>query len=352
MARFSATAEPVTGMAPWPGRRRLTAGIRGARLVYWGAICFAFGIAAYLTAILLSLLRVVVWLDEPLRHWIAFVIWYSGVPTTLGIVLITADLALLFPFKRSITRRHDVFIRDSPRITVALTAYNDEGSIYDAVRDHLSHECVERVIVVSNNSRDATEERARAAGATVYNETRQGYGHCVYRCLEEALKHQDTSYVVLSEGDGTFRARDIDKLLSYRTHADVINGTRIVEQLRAYRTQLTTSMYYGNFFVGKLLELKHFGKGTFTDVGTTYKLVQRDALARLLPHLDRRINLEFNAHFMDTALSRDVLVMECPITFHARVGESKGGNVSNLRAARVGFMMVVGLSFGWRWLRR
>jgi hypothetical protein len=326
--------------------------LRDARLIYWGAISFAVGIAAYLTAIILSILRVVIWLDEPVRHWVAMIIWYSGVPTTIGVLLIATDLLLLFPLKRRITRREDAVECDPPRITVALTAYNDEGSIADAVCDFLAHGCVERVIVVSNNSRDATEARARAAGATVYNEARQGYGHCVYRCLEEALKYEDTAYVVLSEGDGTFRARDIDKLASYRAHADVINGTRIVEQLRAYRTQLTTSMYYGNFFVGKLLELKHFGKGTFTDVGTTYKLMRRDAVATLLPHLDRHINLEFNAHFMDTALARDLLVLECPITFHARVGESKGGNASNLRAIRVGLMMIVGLSFGWRWLLR
>ena len=66
----------------------------------------------------------------------------------------------------------------------------------------------------------------------------------------------------------TFRARDLEKLLAYIDHADIVNGTRIVEQLREYSTQLSTFMYYGNFFVGKLLELKHLGRGTFTDVGT------------------------------------------------------------------------------------
>jgi hypothetical protein len=65
-----------------------------------------------------------------------------------------------------------------------------------------------------------------------------------------------------------------------------VNGTRIVEQLREYSTQLSTFIYYGNFFVGKLLELKHFGLGTFTDVGTTYKLLRRDSLERLMPALD------------------------------------------------------------------
>jgi len=126
-----------------------------------------------------------------------------------------------------------------------------------------------------------------------------------------------------------------------------VNGTRIVEQLRAYNTQLTTFMYYGNFFAGKLLEFKHLGRGTFTDVGTTYKVMRRDALKRLLEHLNPEVNLEFNAHFLDTALSNHLVLVECPITFHARVGASKGGNVDNLRAFAVGLRMLRGISFGW-----
>jgi hypothetical protein len=106
-------------------------------------------------------------------------------------------------------------------------------------------------------------------------------------------------------------------------------------------------MYYGNFFVGKLLELKHLGRGTFTDIGTTYKLLRRDSLVRLMPQLNPAVNLEFNAHFLDTALGSGERVIECPITFHPRVGVSKGGNVNNWRALKVGLRMILGLCFGW-----
>jgi hypothetical protein len=107
-------------------------------------------------------------------------------------------------------------------------------------------------------------------------------------------------------------------------------------------------MYYGNVFVGKLLEAKHLGRGTITDVGTTYKLCRRDALSRIMPHLNPEVNLEFNAHFLDVALDLDCQVVECPITFHPRVGVSKGGNVSNRRALRVGLRMMLGIVFGWK----
>jgi GT2 family glycosyltransferase len=323
----------------------------GGSLVYWGLLLWLFGIAIYTVGIILSIIRLAFWLDDPLRTWVAYVLWYSGIPTTIGLLLVLIDILVILPYRRRTERREDLASIDNPSVTVVLTAYNDELSIAEAVRDFAEQPSVRRVIVVSNNSADDTEARARAAGAIVVNETKRGYGQCVYRCLAEAIAYDDTPYVALAEGDGTFRGRDLAKLIAFQSHADIVNGTRIVEQLRAYRTQLTTFMYYGNFFVGKLLELKHLGKGTFTDVGTTYKLMSRAAIARLLPHLDPKVNLEFNAHFLDTALARGLLLVECPITFHPRVGESKGGNVSNTRALRVGLRMFLGLSFGWRHVR-
>jgi glycosyltransferase involved in cell wall biosynthesis len=275
--------------------------------------------------------------------------WVSGLPTAAGVVLIAIDLFLLLPGKRRHGRRIENCPPRPTAVAVALTSYNDEDSIGLAVRDFLGHPLVSKVIVVDNNSRDRSAAVAAEAGAVVVTEPQPGYGRCVHRCLQVLLAEGDTDYVVLCEGDMTFRARDLEKLTSYAPHADIVNGTRVVEQLRALDTQLSTFMYYGNFFVGKLLEIKHFGRGTFTDVGTTYKLLRRDILPGLLPALDPGINLEFNAYFMDRALALGYLLLECPITFHQRKGVSKGGNTSNWRALKVGLRMIVGLLTNWRW---
>jgi glycosyltransferase involved in cell wall biosynthesis len=248
-------------------------------------------------------------------------------------------------------KKPDAPVRYEPvehTVTVALTAYNDEQSIGAAVIDFLAHPMVKRVIVVSNNSRDRTLEVAVQHGAIGFNEPAQGYGRCVFRCLEEAVRYEDTPCIILCEGDSTFRAYDIEKLLAYAPHADIVNGTRTVEPLRQHLTQLSSFMYYGNIFVGKLLEAKHLGRSTITDVGTTYKLCRRDALVRFLPALRPSINLEFNAHLLDTALRERLLLVECPITFHPRVGESKGGNVNNARALKVGFRMMLGIITDWK----
>jgi hypothetical protein len=316
-------------------------------LLLWGVICVCAGLGMHLIGVLMVVPGYLLGLNQallPLNEW---VVWYSGVPIMAGFTLALTDLFILFPGKRRGDEvRCDPIVNRA--VTVALTAYNDDLSIAESVQDFLNHPLVRSVIVVSNNSTDATFERAKAAGAITFNETAQGYGHCVHRCLSEAIGLDDTDLIVLCEGDRTFRAYDLEKLLAYAPHADIVNGTRTVEPLRQYTTQLSTFMYYGNVFVGKLLEAKHLGRCTLTDAGTTYKLCRRDALRHLLPVLDPGVNLEFNAYFLDTALAEGYSVVECPVTFHPRVGISKGGNTSNRRAMRVGLRMMAGILFGWR----
>jgi hypothetical protein len=342
------TSDPVIASSEARSPAAALAWSADVPIFLYGTLLVLLGLAIYFGGIVFSIFRLALHLGEPVRKINQAIVWYSGVPSTLGVLLIAGDLAFLLPGKRRRSRAEALPSVSDRRVVVALTAYNDELSITGAVEDFRNHPLVQSVIVVDNNSRDGTAEAARRAGARVVTEEKPGYGRCVYRCFEEALKEKEGELIVLCEGDLTFRAADLEKLLAYSNHATVVNGTRIVEQLREYSTQLSTFMYYGNFFVGKLLELKHLGRGTFTDVGTTYKLVRRRSLQRLMPVLNPEINLEFNAHFLDTALAHGERVVECPITFHPRVGVSKGGNVNNLRALRVGLGMIAGLCFGWR----
>lgn len=328
-----------------PSVSKLSIALRFPALLY-GTLIAGVGFTAFFLAVVTRFLSLAFDPHNYLLPAIQWTVWYSGMPVVVGLLLILFDLFVLLPGKRS---RVEVPYEPPAitELTVVLTAYNDEASVGHAVADFLAHPKVKRVIVVDNNSKDRTSEIARAAGAIVIHEPRQGYGNCVFRCLTEGSAYADTELTLLCEGDMTFRAYDIDKFLAYAAHAEIVNGTRIVEQLRARRTQLTTFMYYGNFFAGKLLEAKHIGKGTFTDVGTTYKLCRNESLGRLLPLVDREVNLEFNAHFLDRALEHGFSIVECPVTFHNRYGVSKGGNVSNLRALKVGTKMIWGILTGW-----
>jgi hypothetical protein len=335
-AGFAPASRQIVSVAS--SKRHVPFLLYGVLLLFAGLLGFVFGASLGIPRILLSIPKLIAVQQE--------IIWFSGVPIVLGLALALADVLLFFDAKRFGTPMRVMPVTNRG-VTVALTAYNDEESIAPAVADFLKYPEVRRVIVVSNNSSDATFSRAVAAGALTFNEMLPGYGRCVFRCLTEAAKFDDTDFVVLCEGDGTFRAADIEKLLAYAPHADIVNGTRCTEVLREHITQLSTFMYYGNLFVGKLLEAKHLGRSTMSDVGTTYKLLRRDALKPLLRLVNPSINLEFNAHFLDVALEHGALVVECPITFHPRIGVSKGGNTDNWRGFTVGLKMIKGITFGW-----
>lgn len=312
----------------------------------WGVLIVGLAVATYLLGVFSAPILRLAGVDQAFSR---VLVWSSGAPLLVGLALIAFDAILLAP-----RRRGDRTIFNEPideSMTVVLTAYNDEDSIGDAVRDFLASPYAKRVLVIDNNSSDQTSRVAAEAGAIVHVESKPGYGQCVYRALTEASAYEDTALVALCEGDMTFRAADLEKLAAYSRHAHVINGTRIVEQLRSPETQLTTFMFYGNFAVGKLLEFKHLGKGTISDVGTTYKLCRSNFLRDHLNMFDPSVNLEFNAHFLDTVLGSRFRLVEVPITFYPRVGESKGGNTSNARAAKVGLRMMLGVLFGWKRLR-
>ena len=62
-----------------------------------------------------------------------------------------------------------------PIIKVIIPAFNEADSIVNVINDIPN--IVDEVIVVSNNSTDATETNAKQAGATVLTEPQKGYGY-------------------------------------------------------------------------------------------------------------------------------------------------------------------------------
>ena len=108
------------------------------------------------------------------------------------------------------------------KVSVVMPAYNEEGFIFQAVRAFLSIPEVDEVIVVDNNSKDETKKLATQAGAHVITEPKQGYGHA----SKTALMSATGDLVFIVEPDGTFRARDIYKFLSYADEFDAVIGTR------------------------------------------------------------------------------------------------------------------------------
>lgn len=230
-----------------------------------------------------------------------------------------------------------------PRIAVALTAYNDDRSIGSAVRDFISQPNVDAVFVVDNNSRDRTADVAKNAGAIVVTEEQQGYGYACMRGLRSALD-TGAEVIVLSEGDGTFEGASIGKMVAFLDDADMVVGNRVTPGMVDAGSQMDSFFVWGNQLGAKLLQLRFWeprflGRIQLSDLGCTYRAVRREALQAVIDDLTVG-GMHFSPHMIMVLLRSGLTVVEVPIRFWPRVGDSKGA--SSLPAA-----LAIGLAMLW-----
>src|SRR5215831_17907107 len=116
-------------------------------LLMYGVLCGALGVAMYLLGVALALPRQLLGNDPGFLAVNQWIVWYSGIPLVTGMGLCAMDLIVLLGKKRAarVEGRYDPI--PAPQLVVALTAYEDEASIADAVRDFRAHPAVREVIV-------------------------------------------------------------------------------------------------------------------------------------------------------------------------------------------------------------
>jgi glycosyltransferase involved in cell wall biosynthesis len=221
----------------------------------------------------------------------------------------------------------------SKTISVVLPAYNEEKYIRPAVDDFFVADLVDEVIVVDNNSRDRTADEARQTRARVVHEGRQGYGHALRRGIHEATG----DIIILAEPDGTFIGRDIHKLLAYAEDFDMVCGTRTTRELVWEQANMGWFLRIGNWTVAKMIQFL-YGGPSLSDCGCTLRLTHRAALDRIRGDLTVG-GSHFLPEMVILALKRGLKVIEVPVNYRGRIGESKiTGNLKG--TLKTGFRMI------------
>jgi glycosyltransferase involved in cell wall biosynthesis len=205
----------------------------------------------------------------------------------------------------------------SKSVSIVLPAYNEERCIRAAVEDFFSSGVVDEVIVVDNNSRDRTAEEARQTRARLITERAQGYGHALRRGLREATG----DLVIMAEPDGTFIGRDIVKLLAYADDFDMVCGTRTTRELIWEQANMGWFLRIGNWTVAKMIQVLFDGP-SLSDCGCTLRLTRREALARIQDDLTVG-GSHFLPQMVIAGLKRGLRIIEIPVNYRGRVGDSK-----------------------------
>jgi len=208
---------------------------------------------------------------------------------------------------------------------VLVPCYNEEVAIAKVVKDFRAALPTATIFVFDNNSTDNTAAAARAAGAEVYEEKRQGKGYVVRRMFTDV----EADIYVLVDGDATYdaprAAAMIERLLDHRL--DMVVANRVDQEEAAYRAGHRTGNWLLTSFVAAV-----FGS-TFNDMLSGYRVFSR-RFVKSFPVLAGgfEIETELTIH----ALELGMAIAEIDTPYYAR----PKGSASKLNTWSDGFRIL------------
>lgn len=197
-------------------------------------------------------------------------------------------------------------------ISVVIPCYNEEKGIATTLSDMPA--LVDEVVTVDNNCRDRTAEVARALGAVVVAEARQGYGAAYKRGFRTATG----DIIVTMDADGTYPRSFIPVLLDVmcEEELDFITCDRTGYKSRGSGTAMRV---FGNWVLG-VVQTVLFGHRV-ADSQSGMWVFKRSILPLFELESD---GMALSEEIKIEAYAQPQLkCLELPIYYRARVGESK-----------------------------
>jgi len=153
------------------------------------------------------------------------------------------------------------------RVAVLVPCYNEEAAIAQVVEQFRAALPGAMIYVYDNNSKDGTAAAARAAGAVVGVETRQGKGHVVCRMFADG----EADLYVLVDGDATYDAPSAPKMIEKLVgeNLDMVVASRVDHEHDAYRLGHRSGNRVLTWFVAEV-----FGSA-FSDILSGYRIFSR-----------------------------------------------------------------------------
>lgn len=219
----------------------------------------------------------------------------------------------------------DTAMFDEREIAVLIPCFNEALTVAKVVDDFRDALPGARIYVYDNNSTDDTVAVARAAGAIVKREGKQGKGNVVSRMFADI----DADIYVMVDGDATYEAAAAPRLIArlIEDDLDFVNGLRVSEEVEAYRA----GHRLGNMVLSALVR-NIFGR-EFNDMLSGFKVFSNRFVKSFA---SRSTGFEIETELTVHGLELRMPCAEEPV----RYGGRPEGSVSKLHTFRDGFRIV------------
>ncbi|MEE6210351.1 S-layer glycoprotein N-glycosyltransferase AglJ [Salarchaeum sp. III] len=150
----------------------------------------------------------------------------------------------------------------------------NEAETIGSVIDGLREEGLENVLVADGHSTDETRQIAREHGADVFEQSGSGKGQAV----REAVRRIDEPYVLMLDGDGTYRTEDAPNVLEPVVSGDAehVVGDRFANMESGAMTRLNR---VGNSLINRAFARIH--GHDYEDILSGYRAFTRDSFEKM-----------------------------------------------------------------------
>jgi len=217
---------------------------------------------------------------------------------------------------------------DRDAVCVLVPTYNEAETIGDIV-DRFHEQGFEHCLVVDGGSTDGTRDVASDRGARVIQQSGTGKGQAV----REALDYVERPYVLLIDGDATYRPEQADRLLEplFDGRAEHVIGDRFADMESGAMSRLNR---FGNRLINRAFRAIH-GRA-FRDILSGYRAFTLESIRSMTLTedgfgLETELSVECVKHGITTAV--------VPITYEPRPAASE----TNLRPFRDGAVILLTL---------
>lgn len=201
-------------------------------------------------------------------------------------------------------------------IKVIIPAFNEKDSIAKVIAE--IPDIVDEIIVVNNNSTDATAEFAKKAGAMVLSEEKKGYGYACLKGLQHiSIQSPKPNIIVFLDGDYSDHPQELLSIVKpiLEQDMDLVIGARN-KQLRE-KGSMTPQQVFGNWLATSLMKLLF--KATYTDLGPFRAIKYEKLLALQMEDKTYGWTVEMQLK----ALKHKLSYCEVPVHYKKRIGISK-----------------------------
>jgi len=194
-------------------------------------------------------------------------------------------------------------------VAAVIPVAKNNNSIFNVIQELDATGFTDEIVVVDIGADEETLEQIGKTRARVVKQKKGGVG----RAIRTGIKSTKADLIIITEANGTFKGKDISKLLSYSEDFDTVFGSRTHIPLAGKGSGMTLLRRLVEDLFAKIVCIL-FLSSNLTDVGCTFRLTNRKGWRSVAKECKNNSEI-FLTQWLIMAAKNKVRFLEVPVSY-------------------------------------